>query len=80
VASRRTVDVVQMHPEIHAEITRQRQAALLAEARVSRAGRTLRGEKGTSSWLVRLAALARRRPSAQSRPASPQKPSLTTID
>jgi hypothetical protein len=53
---------------------------LLAEARVSRAGKTLRGEKGTSSWLVRLAALARRRPSAESRPASTQKPSLTTID
>jgi hypothetical protein len=80
VASRRTVDVVQMHPEIHAEIARQRQAALLAEARVSRAGRRQRGEKGTPSWFVRLAALARRRPSAESRPASTQKPSLTTID
>jgi hypothetical protein len=74
------VDDVQMHPEFHAEIARQRQAALLAEARVSRAGKKLRGEQGTTSWFVRLAALARRRPSAQSRPASPQKPSLTTID
>jgi hypothetical protein len=69
-----------MHPEFSAEIARQRQASLLAEARVSRAGKRMRGEQGTQSWFVRLVALARRRPSAQSRPASPQKPSLTTID
>jgi len=71
---------VQIHPEFHAEIARQRQASLLAEARVSRAGKTLRGEQGTPSWFVRLAALARRRPSAQPRPASQHKPGLTTID
>jgi hypothetical protein len=69
-----------MHPEIHAEIARQRQAALLAEARISRAGRATRGEQ-TAGWFVRLKAFTRRRPSAEHRPASPQKPSLTaTID
>jgi hypothetical protein len=71
---------MQMHPDILAEIARQRQASLLAEARASRAGSTLRGEHGARRWYVRLTALARRRPSAQPRPASPQKPSLTTID
>jgi hypothetical protein len=44
-----------VHPDIHAELARQRHAELIAEARACRAGRTTRSrDRIVRRWLGRL--------------------------